>query len=96
MKKIFLYITFLFLSLPIISFAEEDYLFDSFENSADKSQIEFIKDEKTRICEWIYLEVMYRRNFTKQEVKLCKHIFIKKIKDEIDYKRKVMWDRYVY
>jgi len=33
---------------------------------------------------------MYRRNFTKQEVRLCKNIFIKKIKEEIDYKRGVM------
>ena len=65
-------------------------------NNPNAEQIEEIKDPKTKYCEKTYLEAMRRRAFTKREIKVCKAIFIRKIKAEIEYKRKVMQERNIY
>ena len=96
MKKLISYIIVTILFLPLTTGASEGYLFNNFESSPDATQIEFIKDTKTRYCEQTYLEAMRRRDFTRYELRVCKDIFIKKIRAEIEYKRRVMQERYIY
>jgi len=96
MKKIISYIIIWILTIPFSAIAAEDYLFDSAESSPNAQQISKIKDPKVRYCEQVYLEAMRRRPFTRREVRICRNIFIKKIKAEIEYKRRVMKERNIY
>jgi len=96
MKKIITLLVIIWIILPFTTNAAEDYLFSNFESSPNAEQIQSITDEKTRFCEQTYLEAMRRRPFSRQEINICKDIFIAKIKAEIEYKRRVMQDRYIY
>lgn len=96
MKKIISYIIMTVFSLPIVVSADEDYFFDGFENSPNTYEMRLIRNEKTRYCEQIYLEAMRRRAFTNEEINYCKNIFIKRIKEELEYKRRVMQERSIY
>lgn len=96
MKKILSFLIIWLLAFPLVTSAWESYLFDSFESSPNAEQIQNISDEKTRFCEQTYLETMRRRPFSREEINICKDIFITKIKAEIEYKRRVMHDRYIY
>ena len=58
MKKIISYIIITILTVPFITNAWEDYLFDTFESSPNAEQIKLIKDEKTR-----YLSIRIWINF---------------------------------
>lgn len=82
--------------LPFVVNAEESYLFDGFENAPNTQQIQTIQDDRLRYCEQTYLEAMRRRPFTGEEIKTCKDVFIKRIKEEIEYKRRVMQERNIY
>lgn len=96
MKKLISCIIISLLITPFVVNAQEWYLFSGFENAPNASQIETIQDARLKYCEQTYLEAMRRRPFTKEEFKTCRDVFIKRIKEEIEYKRRVMQERSIY
>lgn len=96
MKKIFVFIFSLVIlsSFSYANFDEESA--DRFINSPSFSDLEFITDEKVKFCEEIFLEAYRRRDFTEVENSICSDFFAKKIEDELNYKKQVLFERWVY
>lgn len=97
MKKIL----FLFLSfLVLASFTSADFALQEsisrFEKSPSFADLENISDEKVRYCEEAFLDAYRRRDFTEEENFVCSDFFARKIEDELNYKKSVLSERWIY
>lgn len=100
MKKIALSLIILF-SFTQIAIAQDNILkidnsSDSFTNAPSQEDIEKILDPNLRYCEEIFLKAYMRREFTKAENEKCRELFTARIEAEINYKKEVMTERWVY
>lgn len=94
-KGLFLFLWFFMFS----SFSTADYEKESIErfiNSPSYIDLEFILDEKIRFCEEAFLDAYRRREFTEKENKICSDFFARKIEDELNYKKSVLSERWIY
>lgn len=99
MKKIlFLFLSFFILtSFTSASFYETDAeSIDRFIKSPNFLNLESIEDEKTKFCEEAFLDAYRRREFSELENLICSDFFEMKIEDELNYKKSVLWDRWIY
>ena len=78
------------------TFDEHTYLQESinrFIHSPNAEEIAKISDWKKRYCEQVYLEANHRREYTQEELYVCRDIFAIKNEDEINYMRYVLGER---
>jgi hypothetical protein len=101
MKKIFIFS----LVLTLFPFYSQSFwyfdvyeqeLVDAFINSVNGNEYEAIEWDRNRYCEQVYLEANRRRDFTYEELELCRDIFSIKHEEEINYMRYVLWERWIY
>ena len=67
-----------------------------FISSPNFEQIEKIEDPKIKFCEEAFLDGYRRREFTEMENLICSDFFAQKIEDELNYKKQVLWERWIY
>ena len=90
---------FLLVVLTSISITKADYFSESvarFIYSPNFEQIEKIEDPKIKFCEEAFLDGYRRREFTEMENLICSDFFAQKIEDELNYKKQVLWERWIY
>ena len=85
---------FLLVVLTSISITKADYFSESVARFISSPNFEQI--EKIEFCEEAFLDGYRRREFTEMENLICSDFFAQKIEDELNYKKQVLWERWIY
>ena len=96
MRKSFIFVLSLFFVFWITRASYESESIDRFINSPSYEKLQFITDERQRFCEETFLDAYRRREFSEEENLICSDIFERKIEDELNYKKQVFSERWVY
>lgn len=97
MKKV-VFVLLIFVSFFDISnwFYDNSESIKRFINSPSYSELEYLKDLEIKYCEEVFLDAYRRRDFSEEENFVCRDIFSQKIEDELNYKKSVLKERWVY
>lgn len=97
MKKIFvlLFVFFSFLNISNAYFFDEESI-ERFISSPNFYELEYIQDLEEKYCEEAFLDAYRRRDFTEEENFVCSDFFARKIEDELNYKKSVLSERWIY